>query len=73
MNIKTIGLIRSWIDQNLFHHVVTKTRAYDLWQKLESMNEKKTAQNKDFLIRKLVNSKFKDGNLIAKHLSDFRV
>ena len=72
MNRKTIGLIRSWIDQSVFHHVATETKAYALWHKLESMYERKTAQNKAFLIRKLVNSKFKDGNSVAEHLSDFQ-
>ena len=41
-------------------------------KKLESLYEKKTAQNKVFLIRKLVNLKFKDGNSVAEHLSDFQ-
>lgn len=36
------------------------------------MYERKTAQNKASLIRRLVNLKFKDGRNVAKHLSDFQ-
>ena len=41
-------------------------------EKLECLYERKTAQNKAFLIRRLVNLKFKDGNSVAEHLSDFQ-
>ena len=44
MNRKTVGQIRQWIDQSVFHHVEQETIAYTLWTKLESMYERKTAQ-----------------------------
>jgi gag-polypeptide of LTR copia-type len=57
-NRKTIALIRQWVDDSVFHHISTETDAKALWEKLESMYERKTAQNKAFLIRKLVNMKY---------------
>ena len=47
---------------------ITKT----LWEKLRSLYEKKTAQNKAFIARKLVNLKLKKGKSIAEHLSEFQ-
>lgn len=34
---KTVGVIRSWIDQSVFHHVAKETDASSLWKKLKSM------------------------------------
>ena len=36
------------------------------------MYEYKIARNKAFLIKKLVNLKFREGNSIAEHLNDFK-
>ena len=60
-NRKTVALIRQWIDDSVFHHVSTEINAKTLWEKLESLYERKTAQNKVFYIRKLVNMKYKKG------------
>ena len=49
-----------------------ETIAETLWEKLRSLYEKKKAQNKAFIARKLVNLKLKDGKSIAKHLSEFQ-
>ena len=72
LNRKTVGQIRQWVDHTVFHHVAQEVNAHSLWQKLEAMYERKTAQNKAFLIRRLVNLKFRDGNSVAEHLSDFQ-
>ena len=37
LNRKTIGYIRRWVDQSVFHHEAKKVDAYNLWQKLESL------------------------------------
>ena len=37
LNRKTIGQIRQWVDQSVFHHVAKEVDAYGLWQKLESL------------------------------------
>ena len=71
LNRKTIGHIRQWVDQSVFHHVAKEVDAYSLWQKLESLYERKTAQNKAFMIRRLVNLKYKDGNSVVEHLNNF--
>ncbi|KAF7131933.1 hypothetical protein RHSIM_Rhsim09G0133900 [Rhododendron simsii] len=71
-NRKAVALIRTWVDQSVFHHVAQETNAYELWTKLEAMYERKTAQNKASLIRRLVNLKYKDGRNVAEHMSDFQ-
>jgi hypothetical protein len=43
-----------------------------LWKKIEEMYQRKTAQNKAFIIRKLVNLKYQDGRSVAEHLNDFQ-
>ncbi|CAN0846213.1 Retrovirus-related Pol polyprotein from transposon TNT 1-94 [Linum grandiflorum] len=69
---KAVAIIRQWIDQSIFHHVAKDTRADELWQKLESMYERQSAQNKASLIRRVVNLKYKDGHSVTEHLSDFQ-
>ena len=49
-----------------------ETNAEALWEKLRSLYERKTAQNKAFIARKLVNLKLKEGKSIAEHLSEFQ-
>ena len=65
LNRKTVGQIRQWVDQSVFHHVAKEADAYSLWQKLESLYERKTTQKKAFIIKRLVNLKYKDGNSVA--------
>ena len=72
MHRKTVALIRQWVDQSVFHHVSQESNATELWKKLESMYERKTAQNKATLIRRLVNLKYKNGHSVAEHTSDFQ-
>ena len=49
-----------------------ETNVVALWEKLRSLYERKTAQNKAFIARKLVNLKLKEGKSIAEHLSEFQ-
>ena len=70
MNRKTIGHIRQWIDQSVYHHVLQETDAYTLWTTLEFVHEKKNAQNKTFVIKKIVNLKYKDGSSVSEHMSE---
>ena len=55
-----------------FHHVATKTNAQTLWKNIEKMYLRKTTQNKTFIIRKLVNLKYKEWRSVEEHLSDFQ-
>ncbi|XP_020243625.1 uncharacterized protein LOC109821878 [Asparagus officinalis] len=57
---KVIGYIRMWIDVSMFHHVSGETNAKSLWKKFEDLYEKKTAENKTFIMKRLVNLKFKE-------------
>ena len=71
INGKTIGVIRQWIDQTIYHHVLGETLAYNLWKRLSELFEYKNSLNKTFIIRKIVNLKYKDGSSMAEHLSSF--
>ena len=64
--------IRQWVDDNVYHYVVNETSAHTLWKKLEELHKRKTAGNKAFLIRKLVNLKFNEGISITEHLSEMQ-
>ena len=65
-------MIRQCIGQSVFHQFAQETNAYSLWKKLEAMYERKHAQNKIFLIRQLLNSKYNEGSSVAEHLSFFQ-
>lgn len=52
----------------MFHHVSIETDAKALWEKFEGLFERKTAQNKAFMIQKLVNLKLKEGQSVSKYL-----
>jgi hypothetical protein len=72
LNRKAVGYIRQWVDQSVFHHVAKEVDAYSPWQKLESLYERKTTQNRAFVIRRFVNLKYKDGHNVTKRLSNFQ-
>ena len=56
----------------MFHHVSQETNVEALSEKLKSLFERKMAQNKAFMAKKLVNLKLKEGRSIAVHLSEFQ-
>ena len=70
MNEQVVGFIRQCVDDNVYHHVENETFAHTLWIKNEELYERKTGGNKAFLIRKLINLKFKEGTSIMEHLSN---
>ncbi|KAH6782476.1 hypothetical protein C2S51_007769 [Perilla frutescens var. frutescens] len=69
---KTISTIHQWVDISVFHHVAKETDPCELWKKLRELYERKNAHNKAFVIRKLVNLKYKDGSSVAEHLNVFQ-
>jgi gag-polypeptide of LTR copia-type len=71
-NRKTIVIIRQCIDDSVYHHISTETDAKALWEKLESLYERKTAQYKAFYIRNLINMKYQEGSSVSDHLSRFQ-
>ena len=64
LNRKTVGMIRLYINHNIFHHVANDTSAYEMWQKLESMYERKTAMNKASVIKRLAKLEYQDGSSV---------
>lgn len=60
------------MDDSIFHLVSTETTTHSLWKKLGGLYERKTAGNKAFLIRKLVNLKYKGGTSVAEHLNEMQ-
>ncbi|KAL8148835.1 hypothetical protein AgCh_006000 [Apium graveolens] len=71
MNMKTISLIRRWIDDSEYHRVAEEEDAYKLWTILEPTFQQTSSQNITFLFRKLMNMRFKDGNNMSEHMSEF--
>ena len=72
MDRKAISVIRQWVDDTVFHHISNETSAYELWKMLEGLYERKTARNRAYLIRKLVNLKYKPGKSIAEYLNEMK-
>ena len=72
LNRKATATIRQWIDVSVIHDVATETDAYQVWKKLEDLYQRKNAQNKAYLIRRLVNLKYKDGQNASEHLNNFQ-
>lgn len=68
-----LGYIRQWVDDGVFHYVSMKSSTYSLWKKLEDLYKRKTIENKLFLIRKLVNLKYKEGCFITEHLNEIQI
>ena len=72
LNRKCAAQIRQWIDKSIFQNFANEHDAYVLWQKLEKMYARTTAQNKANLMRRLVNLKYKDGSSVSEHMSEFQ-
>ena len=72
LNQKVVGVIRSWIDQSVYHHVAKEFEIDVLWRKLETIYEQPTTDNKDYLMKKLVNLKHKEGRCLTEHTSEFQ-
>jgi hypothetical protein len=43
--------------------------AYEMWQKLESMYERKTTMNKAAIIKSLAKHEYRDGSKVIEHLN----
>jgi hypothetical protein len=71
LNRKAVGMIQLYINHNMFHHVANDTNAYEIWQNLESMYERKTTMNKDSVIKRLAKLKYQDGSSVIEHLNIF--
>ena len=65
-------MIRLYINHNIFHHVANDTNAYEMWQKLESMYERKTSMNKASVIKRFAKLEYRDGSSVIEHLNVFQ-
>jgi hypothetical protein len=72
LNRKAVGMIGLYINHNIFHHVANDTNAYEMWQKLESMYERKTTMNKASVIKRLAKLEYRDGSSVIEHLNVFQ-
>ena len=45
------GLIRQWVDDNVFHHIETEIDARSLWLLLEQLYARKNKNNKMYMIK----------------------
>jgi hypothetical protein len=72
LNRKTVGMVHFHINHNIFHHVANDKVAFELWQKLESMYERKTAVNKASVIKQLAKLEYRDGSSVIEHLNVFQ-
>ncbi|XP_047340702.1 uncharacterized protein LOC124944484 [Impatiens glandulifera] len=52
LNRKAVGTIRQWLDDSVYHHVASEKSAHELWKKLESLYEQKTAVEASNLVIK---------------------
>ncbi|XP_056165610.1 uncharacterized protein LOC130137702 [Syzygium oleosum] len=72
LNRKCAAQIRQWIDKSIFQNFANEHDAGVLWQKLEKMYARTTAQNKANHMRRLVNLKYEDGSSVSEHMSEFQ-
>ena len=66
------GFIRQWIEDNGLNHIINDTHARTLWEKLEKLYASKTGNNKLFLLKQIMNLRYKEGCPISNHENDFQ-
>lgn len=54
------GFIRKIVDENVYNHIQNETHARTLWTKLENLYASKTGNNKLYLLRRLMQLRFKE-------------
>lgn len=72
LNRKVVGHIRLWVDDSLYNYISNETSAYSLWKKLEELYERKTNEDKLFLVRRLINLRYEEGTSMGSHLSEMQ-
>ena len=66
------GFIRQWgVDDNVLNHISEEIHAHTLWQKLEELYARKEGANKMFLIKQLMNLRYREGAPVANHVNAF--
>jgi len=70
--VKLVVFIRQWVDDNVLNHISDETHARTLWQKLEELYARKEGTNKMFLIKQLMNLRYREGAPVADHVKAFQ-
>jgi hypothetical protein len=60
MNRNAVGMIRLYVNHNIFHHVANDTNAYEMWQNLKSICERKTTMNKVAVIKRIAKLEYRN-------------
>ena len=71
-HLQVCGYIRQWVEDNVRNHIVYETHAKSLCDKLETLYASKTGNNKLFLLKQLMNIRYKEGTSISYHINDFQ-
>lgn len=71
-HLQDCGYIRQWVEDNVRNHIVNETHARSLWVKLETLYASKTGNNKLFLLKQMMNIRYKEGSPISDHINDFQ-
>ena len=56
----------------VLNHISDETHAHTLWQKLEELYARKEGTNRMFLIKQLMNLRYREGAPVADHVNAFQ-
>lgn len=71
-NQQVCGYIRCWVEENVRNHIAKETNAKTLWTNLENMYAAKTGNNKLFLLKQMMNLRYKEGTSVLDHVNEFQ-
>ena len=72
LNRKATANVRKWISSKSINHISEEHDCCTVWKMLEETFAKESAQNKVFVIRDLVNLKYRDGEDASVHINVFQ-
>ena len=72
MDKKYMSLIRQWLELNVYNHVTGTKTSKELWDKLLYMYERDTPGNQNFLVRRLMNLRYKDGTEVSDYINEMQ-
>ena len=70
-HLQVCRYIRQWVEDNLRNHILNKTHARSLWDKLDTLYALKIGNNKLLLLKQWMNIIYKEGTSISDHINDF--
>ncbi|EPS69434.1 hypothetical protein M569_05339, partial [Genlisea aurea] len=72
MNAKAVATMKLKIDKSLLQLVIDLNDAKEVWNKLSEILQPSNWKNAAFLVRQLVNLKYRDGESMSQHLAKFK-